>query len=920
MAIVKNGTSVHSIKEFMTTEVAPKYFSDIKNLNELNVGLYGYVTEILANTAKDSYQTITSLFKEGFITEAELPQSIYDHALIYQLSDIFATPATVPFAIYISQEALLKNSTQASDYLYIDIDSNMEFVIEDVPFMLDYDVRVISKKVNNTWSHSAQYIIDKDNAISGLRNPFIHSSTGLNENGRVYVQLDVILHQVSKKTISDTIIQNDKINVVSLPYKFSGQLADFNIYYKGPSDSGYTQLKKQLANTNKLSDPFCFYKLLDDEKLEISFANDDRFFMPAYNSSLYLELYTTLGSDGNFDTYEGSDVRVVGRSEKYSSNRGIVFLGTVRGASSGGANRKDREELREETIKAYSTVKSFTTTGDLNLYFDSLSSTLNTKVAFMKKRDDVFERLYSAFVLFRDSDKNVIPTNTLDLRIYSKDITMSMEQTHRNVVPAGLLYEYYQDPDTSDAYVKVCNDLTMQDNLDEYELTRFLYVNPYLVIVCTNPLSVGFYLNTINQDLLLSHQTLATQSFYQFIIDTINVKRDGLAGEMDYTFTVKLNPTAVLPKEAFHRRKPDSKVTEDTRLFINETDGYEYIDDKNLTVVLELFDSNNDPKIYVQLELIGFDEEYYIFQGKITTNDYISTSQSFQVTGGFKDIQNFEDGTEPILLPTTDCRMNVYTFYQYPDDTEAKSHPFSRFAPLSTFTMTNKYSLSEDTLANFIIPVQEIRSTVEYTMKEQNGKYGFRLEAVPLIKANWFKLEGSKDEFLKNFNYIYEYLQRAMDALTNNYSIDMKFFNTYGYSQHYFVTNMGEEHIDRVNISLSFDVAYTLVANAESLTPQLKEYIKEYTEADSISLVSSPSFYISNLQAACKEKFSGLKYMIFKGINAYSPDIQAVESDVNEANIIQGVIKTDKVIPEYLNIDQIIKNGVKTSQININVL
>jgi hypothetical protein len=488
------------------------------------------------------------------------------------------------------------------------------------------------------------------------------------------------------------------------------------------------------------------------------------------------------------------------------------------------------------------------------------------------------------------------------------------------VVPAGLLYEYYKDPDTGDAYVKVCDDLTIHDDLDPYEKSRFLYVNPFLVVVCTNPLSVGFYMNTVNEDLLLTHQNINTDSFNQFIIDTINISRDGLNGDMEYEFYVKLAPTAILPKEAFHRRKPDSKVDEDTRTFINPTDDFEYIDDKNLSVVLEVLDAGNDPKMYVKLELVGFDTEYYFFSGKIKTNDYISTSQSFQVTEGFRDTDSFSDEPEPVLIPITDCRINLYTLYQYPDDDVVKTHIFSRFDLYKTFTLTNMYTLSENSLATFIIPVKEIRSTVEYTMKEQSGKYGFRLEAVPLIKANWLKMKGSQAEFLKNFNYIYEYLQRAMDALINNYSIDMKFFNTFGYSEHYFVTNKGEEHIDRVNISLSFDVAYTLVANAESLTPQIKEFIKEYTEADNISLVSSPSFYISNLQAACKEKFPGLKYMIFKGINSYDPDIQAVESDVNEANIIQGVIKTDKVIPEYLNIDRIIKEGVCTSQININVL
>jgi hypothetical protein len=87
-----------------------------------------------------------------------------------------------------------------------------------------------------------------------------------------------------------------------------------------------------------------------------------------------------------------------------------------------------------------------------------------------------------------------------------------------------------------------------------------------------------------------------------------------------------------------------------------------------------------------------------------------------------------------------------------------------------------------------------------------------------------------------------------------------------------------------------------------------------------ITLASSPSFYISTLIAEAKEKFPGLKYLVFKGINEYGASIQALESEVNESNIIQGVIETSKVVPEYLNIDQIIKDGSRTPQIFINVI
>ena len=921
MATVKNGTSLTDIKESMVTDIAPKYFDNIKELSELNVGLYGYVTEILANTAKDSYFTITSLFKEMFVTQAELPESIYNHALLFQLSNIFATPAKVPFTILIAEDAVIKASSNGEgDYIYFDMDSSMEFNIEGITYMLDYDVRIVTKKTTTGYIHAASYLMDRTNSISDFRNPYITTSIFVNDNNKRYIMMAVNLHQVSKKIINDTILTNDMINVVTLNYKFDDSLANFEIFYKAPGEANYIQLKKQLANTYNLSTPFCFYKLIDEETLQITFSNDDRFFRPEYNSEIIVELYTTQGATGNFNVYEGDNINVVGKSDKYASNRGIVFMGTVTGASTGGKDKSSLEDLREATMKAYSTIKSFTTSGDLNLYFDSLEASLPSKVLFMKKRDDAFERLYSAFVLFRDADNNVIPTNTLDMRIFSKDISVVMEQSHRNVVPAGLMYEIVED--SSGRYVKVCEDISYMDDLDPYEKTRFLYVNPYLTIVCTNPISVSFYLNTVNQQLSLAHVDISSDSIYQFIVDNMVITRDALAGDDGYTITVRMGPNVRLPEQPHTLIRDDTYVDDTMRTFVNDYDGYSYIDNGNLVCIVQVLDSYGNSKMFIKLDYIGFDEDAYIFQGKLITSDYVSTSNDVQMTGGFRHVDDFDEEGDPVLIPAVNCAMNVYCLYLDPDSaTVEKTHIFAKFDELKYFNLTNKYALTEDSLATWIYPIDEIRSTVDYTMKEANGKYGFKLEAIPLVKANYLKMDGTKSAFTHNFTEVYNYISEAKEKLTNNFSIDLKYFNTYGPSDHYLIAGTENgDHIDKVNIALYFDAKYNIASNEDAQTAELKTFIKEFTEKSLVSLASSPSFYISTLIAEAKEKFSGLKYLVFKGINEYGASVQALESEVNESNIVQGVLETSDVIPEYLNIDQIIFEGKRTPQIYINVI
>lgn len=1027
MAVVKNGTSIYDIKEFFTEQIAPKYFKEIENLNDLNIGLYGYITEILADTTKDSYFAISSLFKEMFPTEAELPESIYNHALLYQLNNIFATPAQVNFYILIAEDSVISNGTPTGNtddnMTQFNIDSDIEFLINGIPFMLDYDVKIISKLYGNTYRHAAQYIIESKNDVSKLNDPFIRTSTFINENKKRYILLDVNLHQVEKKIVTDTIISNDRINLVTLDYKFDNQLANFEVFYKAPGESVYIQLKKLPENSAIIDEEFCFYKLTDENKLQLSFSPDNMYFQPKYNSDIYVVLYTTLGSKGNFDIYQGSQVEVVGKSSKYSNNLGVVFLGTVNGAAVNGKDILSLEELKNEVIKARSTVKVFNTSNDLNLFFNEYTEYSKSKILFMKKRDDVFERLYSAFVLFKDNKDGIIPTNSLDVILNPKDIALTIEQEHRNIIKAGKLYKYYNTG--IDQYTKVFFDnnkeIYLYNDLDIYEgykddnAYEFLYINPFLMVLCTDPINVSFYLNSVDISVPVTMKTSNEKTFNQFIIYNIDIYRDAilekydylsmkekslisesnynklilddidsvidsiplqideladdnttykisnpkvesivkytnssytiptnnnrykeilnefknkLARRDDYIIKVKLEPTSILEQEAFTLVKDDTLVKDSDITFINFNDNKLYINNNNLKVMVELYGSDNNPKAYIPLELYGFDKEYYYFSARIKTDDYINKNNNLKIIDGFIPIDNTHDN-EYIMIPGFNSFLKIYVFYK-PIDPIPQTHDYIQYNDLEYFILTNSYSLIEDNLISFITPIQEIRSYIDYEFKEKQSdtKFGYRIDSIPLIKANYFKIDENKKFFIDSFNSIYKYLDSALDQLTNNFKIDLKFFNTYGPSNHYYIIKRDENNpllknnklIDKVNISLEFDVKYNIITNKDLLTDQISEYIKKFIENHELSIVSAPNFYISKLMTECTENFDGLKYMIFKGINKFTSEVQALESDVNESNIIHGIIQTNDIIPEFLNVDMIIKNGVTTPQIKINVL
>ena len=67
------------------------------------------------------------------------------------------------------------------------------------------------------------------------------------------------------------------------------------------------------------------------------------------------------------------------------------------------------------------------------------------------------------------------------------------------------------------------------------------------------------------------------------------------------------------------------------------------------------------------MDLYGFDEDYYFFKKFIKTNDYVSLKNQIQLTEGMIDPDTGEESTDPYLAAGTDCKIELLTFYKYPD-------------------------------------------------------------------------------------------------------------------------------------------------------------------------------------------------------------------------------------------------------------
>ena len=124
----------------------------------------------------------------------------------------------------------------------------------------------------------------------------------------------------------------------------------------------------------------------------------------------------------------------------------------------------------------FSTVGSYTNENDLQLYFDNFNRNFNSDILFLKKRDDIFERLFSAFILLKDNTNEIYSTNTLKLDLTIDDFDSELAQSDIYVMKPGHIFKY--KPDSLDTVERVDRSISPRASYnDDY----FLFSNPFLI-------------------------------------------------------------------------------------------------------------------------------------------------------------------------------------------------------------------------------------------------------------------------------------------------------------------------------------------------------------------------------------------------------------------------------------------------------
>lgn len=865
---VKKYTSLYDIKNFALNTLGPKYFPE-DVIAGYNVGLLGYSLDFMTTTTEDVFNTVPIVANEMFPNLAQMPNSIYNYASLFQEDNLLATPAVMECILLLPMDSLLQHSTYGSDgtYKQFILDQRTKVHIEEHRFILDYDILITMRPYRKDHIITCSYLREYNNDISNIVNPYIKYQK-YNYNGTKYIALLVKMRRCDKYFYETRIIDNDRINVTTIKVPFTDQLAGFEVFYRESSDQKFTQLQKRIVNSKAIKEPFCYYKLRNDKTLELTFTTRENYFKPLFNSELVVEYYTTTGEEGNFDLYTGTEVEVYRNYEKYENNSRVPVIAITESASTTGKNTPELLELRNKVADCFATVNSYTTESDLQRHFNSFDVENGVRVNFIKKRDDIFDRLYTAFSLTKDSYGSYYKTNTLQLKIYGSQFDHQFEQSERKLLKPSNVFIY--DGLSTNCMIKTNDDVDLGFN------NTFVYQNPFLMTVTNNGM-VGYYLNNINDKIQLDYEYVNDASMVQFICNNLYVYRSSLKGDNTYKFKVYLTATDI---------DIESPMIDDKG---NDTG--------RVRVVLSFLFKNGKEAGYIECVKTHFDKDklQYIFEGEVTTDDFISDTETVRLYG----LKDMVDGSDKVtMIPMTNLKMNIYSFFEYESDNSR--HNYTHLPGFENTTMTNKYT-TEETRVELITPLNMLKSHMSWEKDEYGSSY-MLIRDVPVMKYKDKITQEDVDEFdrfMKLLSSQYDYMSEIMSKKTNNYSIDMKFYNTFGRSNN-FVVGDEQEALNHVNCTLELKVYPFIKSEGAKLVQDMKMFIKEYFE--NVNKDVNEGIFISNLTQELENTFSGIRYLKFVSINGYNNDYQSIENSTVDVTTLK---KEERIsfVPEYLNIE-----------------
>ena len=176
-----------------------------------------------------------------------------------------------------------------------------------------------------------------------------------------------------------------------------------------------------------------------------------------------------------------------------------------------------------------------------------------------------------------------------------------------------------------------------------------------------------------------------------------------------------------------------------------------------------------------------------------------------------------------------------------------------------------------------------------------------RMESVPFIKWSYAFNDVSMSSLMNTFTSQYININSIINnKLRNETSIDVKFYNTYGKSNNYYIGDTTDVKLNTLNLRIEFDMWFVSGTDTLSAIQSIKQFIKEKIET--ITDSGTNQIHMSNLIREIEYTFSYVDHIRFRGFNEYSPMAQSIKLIHTNIDDLDKESRR-KYVPELLVID-----------------
>lgn len=865
-------SSIYTIEDHILNDIAPLYF-EVNDVSLLTTGLLGMIIDTMGSSIEDQFDATAKYLSEQLVSQASLPEFIYAHAASYGVTDIFATAAKMPIGLTIKERDILKCMINKGSHYEFVIDRKLRMTIDDpttgddIVYSIPYNIVIHTTLYKGEYSHVAFYDTTYTNdVVRGEKTKYLKMMRW-KEQGDTLLYIRCDAYQYEDIITPASITTNNRLNIPYVDVEYEDQLCNFEVFYTDRRGKT-TQLQKRMDNQPALTTPFVYYKILNDTTIRFMFANDDRYWIPDYNSSLEIHMLQTKGEEGNFSW--GIDnllINCAGQTddESIAYNRKLYIDGFVISESKGGVPQSSLETVRADTQEKMITIDSYTTDNDLNLHFTNYSKKHHMSANFVKHRDDLAGRIYGCFSRIGDGT-DIYPTNTLDLRVETNEVDLRHNALSQFIIKAGRLWKY--EPESLTTLVPCSQEEINQEDL--------VYVNLQLMVISLEANSIRLYLNSVKKLIPLTFSYMNEASLFTFMASNFRIVRNAI--EQDY-YDITLTITR----------------TDGIRTTSGQTSTVLEIDPEKLHVLI-VFDTPDGH--YRELSYLSMSEDRldYRFSGKIVTDDMIDTGRI-----RMENLCLRETGEEvPQMIAMENPSITIAVFYDHEEGGDNGSHPYNDIAVVGNSTLCNEYKPDENELY-FAYALSLMRTHVifEESLASADG-YGFLLKQMPIVGAPFFTNGlGDPLDVVNAIVDLHDTIRDMIPKMTQMYTSTIKFYNTYGKSRMFYLPG-NAERLNRVNSNISFQIKFKDGVIAEDYLDKIQVFIKEYIEKinDRFKEVGVNEVLISVLIHDIHDAFRDqVHYIVYTGFNGYGTEVQSIQT----VETITGT-KDPTLIPEYLTI------------------